>query len=538
MGAVRQDSSLTDALRVGIYNRCSTEEEAQRNALNVQVQESREIAEQRKGWIVTAQYVESESGTSTRRRNEYQRLYEDMERDLFDIIMIKSIDRLMRSAKDWYLFLGRLTEYHLKLYIYIDDQFYTPDDSLISGIKAILAEEFSRELSKKIKNAHRRRQQKKTGWNITSPMFGWNKTGKNTFERNETEAEYYRQAFELALEGRGFYRIANQMYQQGARSRNGKKIGAVQWRKMLYSPRAHGTVVMHTKEYDFESKRYRQVPEEEWIYAENALPPIVSREYQEQVLKKIEERAVHCRYGEYKRDMSKAGMHLFSGKLYCGICGGVYYRNAFRSGQGYLVEWKCSSAMKYGRRAKDPENGCDNRNVREDQILELLRQNCEEHYEEIGGPREQLEECMNGMLEEILSGAGDEGELARLTSEYEKLEQKKKRVLEKLLSGVIGDDDFLMCRMEVENQMKLLEQRREKLKAAGQGEEDRDKRLEQIRRCLKETDMIAEAKVRVLVTKMERMEVYPDGRLEILLNKEQRRTMYLPEGSHKLQVSR
>ena len=50
--------------------------------------------------------------------------------------------------------------------------------------------------------------------------------------------------------------------------------------------------------------------------------------------------------------------------------------------------------------------------------------------------------------------------------------------------------------------------------------------------------MIAEAKVRVLVTKMERMEVYPDGRLEILLNKEQRRTMYLPEGSHKLQVSR
>ena len=71
---MRQDSSLTDTLRVGIYNRCSTEEEAQRNALNVQVQESREIAEQRKGWIVTAQYVESESGTSTRRRNEYQRL--------------------------------------------------------------------------------------------------------------------------------------------------------------------------------------------------------------------------------------------------------------------------------------------------------------------------------------------------------------------------------------------------------------------------------------------------------------------------------
>ena len=53
--------------RVGIYNRCSTEEEAQKNALAVQAEESREIA-QRKGWIIAAQYIESESGTSVKNR--------------------------------------------------------------------------------------------------------------------------------------------------------------------------------------------------------------------------------------------------------------------------------------------------------------------------------------------------------------------------------------------------------------------------------------------------------------------------------------
>lgn len=79
------------------YNRCSTEEEVQVNALATQVTESREIAEA-KGWIVVDQYVELKSGTSTNRRTEYQRLLEDMKDDRFDIIVIKSIDRLMRST--------------------------------------------------------------------------------------------------------------------------------------------------------------------------------------------------------------------------------------------------------------------------------------------------------------------------------------------------------------------------------------------------------------------------------------------------------
>ena len=172
--------------RVGIYNRCSTEEESQRNALASQALESREIA-QKMGWHIAEQYIESQTGTVAYKRNEYQRLLEDMGKDKLDIVMIKSIDRLMRSARDWYFFLSRLTENNLRLYIYIEGKFYTPEDNLISGIKAILAEDFSRELSKKIRNAHRRRQEKKSGCNITCEMFGWDKVAKDTYVINEQE---------------------------------------------------------------------------------------------------------------------------------------------------------------------------------------------------------------------------------------------------------------------------------------------------------------------------------------------------------------
>ena len=146
-----------DKLRAVIYNRCSTEEESQKDALKKQVQESKTcVAEQ--GWQLTDCYVEAKSGTTSKGRTEYNRLYRDLERDKFDIIVIKSQDRLMRNTKDWYLFLDRMQKNQKRLYMYLERKFYTPDDALITGIKAILAEEYSRELSKKINHAHQNRQ--------------------------------------------------------------------------------------------------------------------------------------------------------------------------------------------------------------------------------------------------------------------------------------------------------------------------------------------------------------------------------------------
>ena len=91
------------------YCRCSTEEESQRDALKIQTMESREWI-QKMGWLHVDEYVEAKSGTQVKGRSEYQRLYDDMLEDKFDIIVIKDQDRLMRNTKDWYLFLDRMQQ--------------------------------------------------------------------------------------------------------------------------------------------------------------------------------------------------------------------------------------------------------------------------------------------------------------------------------------------------------------------------------------------------------------------------------------------
>ena len=60
--------------RAVTYNRCSTEEESQKDALIKQVRESENCIHE-KGWKFIDTYVEAKSGTTVKGRSEYARLY-------------------------------------------------------------------------------------------------------------------------------------------------------------------------------------------------------------------------------------------------------------------------------------------------------------------------------------------------------------------------------------------------------------------------------------------------------------------------------
>ena len=500
-------------MRAAIYNRCSTEEEAQVNALAIQAEESREIV-LAKGWEITVQYIESESGTTSHKRSEYQQLLEDIETDLFDVVVIKSIDRLMRSAKDWYIFIDKLTRNNKKLYIYIDNKFYTPEDSLITGIKAILAEDFSRELSKKIKNAHRRRQEKKTGINITSAMFGWNKVGRDVFVINEEEAEAYRLAFRLADEGKGFSAISRIMYEKGIRGKRGNRISEVQWRKMLYTPRAHGTVVLHQKEYDFEAKKMVELPESEWIYVENALPPIVSEEYQLKVLGKLKKRAESSEKFINKRSMKNVGHHELSGKLYCGECGSIFYRVTSKSRNTQLIEWKCSKSLKFGRNIGGYIGGCSNIPIIEDAILEQIEAACKEHYEYIFGREDNLIDVVLQTIRKSLAGNDNKREEDKIKKELEKYKKKKSVLLNKLMDEVISDDDFKPLNEELSVQIEQLTEKLDCIITRNEEYSNIEERMIKIKQSLN-NGTIDKAKTKELICRIRKIIVNPNGILEV-----------------------
>ncbi len=369
-----------------IYCRVSTNEEIQINALSSQIEEAK-LAVLNNNWHIVDEYIdEGKTGTTIKKRNEYNRLFNDIETDKFDVIVIKSQDRLMRSTKDWYLFVDRIVKNNKKLFFYIENKFYTPDDALITGIKAILAEDYSRELSKKINNAHSHRQKNKGTVLLTSNTWGYNKEGKNIVI-NKNEAVVVRMMYELCSQGYGTRSIAKMLANMGMFSRSGKPFSEGTIRKIIRNPLFKGIAVMNKIHYDFNRKKNIHNDISEWVFKENAVPPIVSPDIWKMANCVMDERTKknHSdKHGDTVKGLKK-GNTVLSSKIICGYCGCKYWRRRYRrSGGDIVIVWSCSEYVRNGRKTPSniyskPKNkivsvsgGCDNIHIKESELNSVL----------------------------------------------------------------------------------------------------------------------------------------------------------------------
>jgi len=502
-----------------IYARCSTEEESQKDALRKQVDEGRACVREN-GWILTDIYVESRSGTTTKGRSEYNRLYEDLASDRFDIIVIKSQDRLMRNTKDWYLFVDRLLTEQKKLYIYIERKFYTTDDALITGIKAILAEEYSRELSKKINNAHRSRQKQNGPVVLTSNTYGYRKMPDKSVVIIEEEAQIKRRMYELCAAGFGSRTISTILKNEGIVARNGKPFTDSAILRMIHNPLNKGTAVMNRLHYDFESKRVMKMPENEQYIYENKVPPIVSEELWEAANQAILRRAEAIRKGEMKRGRNH-GKSQLSGKLFCGLCRSPYYRRTRRryKDKAVIYEWKCKKYLETGRNSEaaarqqlkraqvTKTEGCDNIHLDEERLYKLLGEVCEERYQP---DKEKIIGNMVYMLKIVLKEKDYQPELDKENRQKEKLQEQMDVLIEKLLDGIISNEIYQRKQQELEqafavvkDKIKELEQKRVK------GSVLKD-RLARIESTLKEGSAVEKATVAEMLGEVDKIWIYPE----------------------------
>ncbi|MDO4329101.1 MAG: recombinase family protein [Lachnospiraceae bacterium] len=483
-----------DLLRAVIYCRCSTEEESQVDALHKQVQES-EACVKEQGWFLVDRYIESKSGTTTRGRNQYQRLFEDLAQNKFDIIVIKSQDRLMRNVKDWYLFLDRMLSHGKRLYMYIEHKFYTTDDALITGIKAILAEEYSRELSKKLNNSHHNRQRNGGRVMLSSRAFGFSKNPDGTVSVVKDEAEIIRKIYEYCAAGYGCRTIANIFLNQGYRKRTGNALSASFISKVIHNPLYKGTMIMNRRHYDFDTKRTLKVPEDQWIYGEGIVPAIVEPELWERANRRIADRAAHFnRNGVYKKG-SSAGRYDLSGKLVCSQCGMPYYRtwrHGYADKDSIVIEWKCSSYLEKGRKKgrrfdqfrkveKEFEDGCDNVHLDETIVFSLLEQVSSQYYNFSNQDKDSIVSHTIQILRKALGETPVEQEWEKLEEEESRLIKQKDFLLTKFLEGVISDKDYRKKDDQLEQKISELQVKKDQLKQKEWEIRNLEQRIEQIK---------------------------------------------------------
>ena len=532
--------------RAVLYARCSTEEESQKDALVQQVKEA-EVCIKEQGWTLADRYIESKSGTTTKGRQEYTRLYEDLLKDKFDIIVIKSQDRLMRNTKDWYLFVDRLVTEQKQLYIYIERKFYTADDALITGIKAILAEDYSRELSKKINNAHQNRQ--KSGGNVimTSRVYGFQKLADKSIALVEEEAAVKRRMYELCAANFGTRTIATILETDGVRKRDGQPFGANDILRIIKNPINKGCAVMGRFHYDFDTKKTIRTSSDEWYVYDHKVPETVSEELWERANENIRKRRSDKK-AESGADTSgkNGGKYHLSGKIQCGLCGSPYYRRIrrrYKTGE-IIHEWKCRTYLETGRntgRLDRPQlrrvqlehvEGCDNVHLDEERLYQLLEKNCLSSYQV---DKEKLTRKMIGLLKTVLKEQDLQPEIDRVKMQKKQIKEQTKKLVDKLLDGVLSDQVYTEKQKELDERLENNKAQLNRLEKQNNQKSVLKYRILNIEESLKNGDIIEKASVSGLLEEIDRMVVFPTY-LELHFNLSKMMGMtdlnLLPEGEH------
>ena len=351
--------------RVAAYCRVSTDQEEQLSSYEAQVNYYTNYIEKHPDYEFAGIYAdEGISGTTTKKREQFNRMIEDCKAGKIDMIITKSISRFARNTLDCLNFVRQLKDLGIGV-TFEKEAIFTLDSKgeVLLSILSSLAQDESRSISENSTWGIRRRfEQGKLHVNHTK-FLGYDKDKNGNLVVNEKQAKIVRRIYKEFLDGKGANRITRDLELGGVPNWNGKAKwyeGSI--RKMLTFEKYKGDALLQkTYTIDFLSKKRAdnngQVPQ---YYVEGSHPAIIDKEMWEAVQLEMERRRNFAlQYGIQKLEYATTD-NPFAGRVICGFCGQIFGRKVWNSTDDRFrrIIWRCN--RKYPAKG---EKGCESRHI-------------------------------------------------------------------------------------------------------------------------------------------------------------------------------
>ena len=508
--------------RVGIYIRLSKEdEEKEKYSESESVQNQRTLLMQyikENKFNFVAEYVDDGVSGTSFDRPAFNKMIDDIEQGKINMVITKDLSRLGRN----YVQSGYYTETyfpeHNVRYIAILDNIDTALDSAnndIAPFKSILNEMYAKDTSKKINSVLQ--SKRNNGEYLGTAPYGYKKDPENKYHLviDEEAAEVVRTVFRMFLEGYGTMQIADYLSEQkipipsdyNKRNRGTKSISYGLWpqstvRFILSNEVYTGTVVQgKRKKISFKSKKFVDVPEEDWIRVPNMHEAIVSKEDFERA-KKILEATKGSRIVEND--------YLFKGILQCFDCKGyIGIRSPDKNGNIY------GRCQRYARYSKfdvcSPHNF--NYQVFEENMIVVLREICKEYSD-----KKKLEEIAKKSKSKEDKELDLRNKLKTYKTQIEKETRKLDLLYEDRLEGIITVDSYIekanKIKKEVEDYTKRIKETEQELNGENV-QEDKEKKLDNLVDGFLNMEKPNKEIIREFI---ERIEIHSDKQVDIYFN--------------------
>jgi len=473
---MRMGRSIFDLpLRVTFYARVSTDQDEQLNSLENQVQYYTELIQNKKNWKFVPGYVdEGISGTSTKKRDDFNRMIRDAKVGLFDFIITKEISRFSRSTLDSIRYTQELLDYNVGV-LFQNDNINTldTDSELRLVIMAGVAQDEVRKLSERIRFGFR--QSIKNGRVLgNDKLYGYDKKDC-VLTVNEAEAEIVRIIFDLyGNQHLGTRTISKKLREMGYTSREGNDFNTLTIRHILENPKYKGWYCGNkTQSLDYRTKKKAFLDESEWVmYPDPSIPAIVSEELWDRANALYKQRRKEMM--EHSSGLSFQNRYPYSGKIICEEHNTTFHRQVLTSKKGQQEVWQCKVYRKYGRSA------CSAPQIRSSELDRILSQIFTEQVKD----RQAIIDSLITVLQNVPREVNYEKMRGRIQEEMDALNVRKDRLLDLHIAGAITIEEFKTRNDTCNEQLRVLEAQLEDFRKEEAQAADKDLDINKIRRAL------------------------------------------------------
>ena len=352
----RSQQAVRRQLRVAAYCRVSTEEEEQQSSYEAQCTYYTDKIMTNPEWTMAGIFAdEGITGTSTKKRDDFNRMIRKCRQKKIDLILTKSISRFARNTLDSLKYIRALKELGIGI-IFEKENINTleMDTELIITFMSAFAQSESESISANVRWGKRQAMKEgKTSVNFRK-LYGYYLDSEGNPRVDSDQAEVIRTIYNRYLQGASLRMIRQELEAEGIPNPAGReKWGIDQIRNILSNEKYCGDVLMQkTFIQDCISKKVVKNTGQLPMYLiQNNHPAIVSREVYQAVQAEKARRSATASPSTKTSSTGRtcyASKFALSERLVCGECGTLYRRCTWKRNGKTRIVWRCVSRLDYG----------------------------------------------------------------------------------------------------------------------------------------------------------------------------------------------
>lgn len=352
-----EQEAMKRRLRVAAYGRVSTEEEEQQSSYEAQCSYYTEKIMSNPEWTFAGMFAdEGITGTSTKKRDDFNRMIRKCKQGKIDLILTKSISRFARNTLDTIKYTRMLRAMGIGIYFEKENiNTLDMDSEMLITMLGAFAQAESESISRNVAWGKRKAIQDGKVFVNFNQLYGYYLREDGSPGINPDKAAVVKFIYQQYLYGDSLRMIKDRLDNDGIPNPKGESGWLISSIKSILTNEKYCGDVLGQKTYK-ESviggkvmKNNGQLPQ---VLIQNNHPAIITREMfyevQEEMKRRTASRSPSTKSATGRT--SYASKYALSERLVCGECGTLYRRCTWKNRGKKKVVWRCVSRLDYGTR--------------------------------------------------------------------------------------------------------------------------------------------------------------------------------------------